>query len=128
VTVLPDKEREIVIVVLDGWKTNIVNGWFKTQEVADFSPLESVLMDISGSYMKVVQDNFDRVLELVYFNRFHVSQLFNKAPDKVRREKYRSLTDGIWERKSAEESPFWAFCVITIVPTIGARSGITFCR
>jgi len=47
---------------------------------------------MSGSYLKVVKDNFKAALSLVCFDRFHVSQLFNKALDKVRREEYQSLT------------------------------------
>jgi transposase len=62
----------------------MVSRWFKSQAACDFSEWESISMDMSDGYIKAVRENFERREEPIYFDRFHVSQHFNKGLDQAR--------------------------------------------
>jgi transposase len=85
ITTVIDKDSGNVLEVLPDRDAETVKNWVKCQEVADFSTVQSISMDMSGSFIKAVTDIFESAGELICFDRFHVSQLFNKALDKVRR-------------------------------------------
>jgi transposase len=91
VTTIIDKDTGNVLAVLDGKDSETVETWFRTQEIADFSTVKSISMDMSNSFIKAVMDMFESAEELICFDRFHVSQLINKALDKVRRAEYAAL-------------------------------------
>jgi transposase len=97
VTTVIDKDTGNVLDVLDGKDAETVKNWLKEQTIADFSTVKSISMDMSNSFIKAIMDTFESADELICFDRFHVSQLFNKALDKVRRWEYIELekVDGI---------------------------------
>jgi transposase len=93
VTVILDKDRDKVLAVLADRKAETVSEWFKTQKICDFSELESISMDMSDGFIKAVKENFENWEQLICFDRFHVSQHFNKALDKVRTREHREIAD-----------------------------------
>ena len=48
-------------------------------------------MDMWDPFINSVREHFERADELIAFDRFHVSQHFGKAVDKVRAEEHRAL-------------------------------------
>lgn len=84
VTVILDKERDVVLDVLDDRKAETLNVWFKTQEISDLGNLKSVTMDMWDPFINAVKKNFANADTLIAFDRFHVAQYFGKAVDKVR--------------------------------------------
>jgi transposase len=94
VTVILDKDKDGVLAVLPDRKGETVSEWFKSQNVCDFSELESISMDMSDGFIKAARENFGNWEELICFDRFHVSQHFNKGLDQVRRKEQRELEEG----------------------------------
>lgn len=86
VTVILDKDKDVVIDILDDRKAETLGEWFKTQKICDFTGISSITMDMWDPFIKAVQDNFENARELISFDRYHVAQYFCKAVDKVRAE------------------------------------------
>jgi len=91
VTVVYDKNRDMVIDVLDDRKAESLEIWLKTQETSDLSQLQSITMDMWDPYIKAVKAVIPKAEEKIAFDRFHVSKHFNDALDKVRRREHMSL-------------------------------------
>lgn len=91
VTVILDKDTDSIIDILDDRKAITLNTWFKTQDKSDFSKLESITMDMWDPFINAVKKNFKDAEKLIAFDRFHVSQHFCKALDKVRSEEHRGF-------------------------------------
>lgn len=89
VTVILDKDQDVVIDVLDDRKAETLRNWFKTQNKSDFSVLKSISMDMWDPFINAVKANFENAQELIAFDRFHVAQHFGKAVDKVRAQENR---------------------------------------
>jgi transposase len=85
VTIVYDKNSGKVLDVLDNRDAETVKEWFLGQEIAYFGFLESISMDMSRSFISAVKGLFPEWERQICFDRFHISQLFNKALDKVRR-------------------------------------------
>lgn len=84
VTVILDKEKDVVLDVLDDRKAETLNIWLKTQEISDLAALKSITMDMWDPFINAVKKNFENADQLIAFDRFHVAQYFGKAVDKVR--------------------------------------------
>lgn len=95
VTVILDKENDIIIDILDDRKAKTLKNWFKTQDKSDFSKLDSISMDMWDPFINAVKDNFENADKLIAFDRFHVAGHFGKALDKVRAEEYRILDSSL---------------------------------
>jgi transposase len=91
VTVIVDKDKGVVLDVLQDRKAASLDDWFKTQKTADFSALESVSMDMWDAFIKAVKDNFKNAERMIAFDRYHVAGHLGKAVDKVRAQENRDL-------------------------------------
>jgi len=91
VTVILDKDNDVIIDILDDRKAETLKTWFKTQDRSDFTALESISMDMWDPFINAVKANFEDADKLIAFDRFHVAGHFGKAVDKVRSEEHRSL-------------------------------------
>jgi transposase len=91
VSVILDKDNNTVLDVLQDRRAETLDGWFKTQKVADFKALRSISMDMWDAFIKAVKANFEKAESLIVFDRYHVAQHLNKAVDKVRAEEHREL-------------------------------------
>ena len=90
-TVVLDKDSNTVLDVLPDRKAETLDNWFKTQEMADFSTLKSVSMDMWDAFIKAVKANIKDAESIIAFDRYHVAQYLNKAVDKVRSLEHREL-------------------------------------
>jgi transposase len=91
VTVILDKDTDSIIDILDDRKAITLKTWLQTQEKSDFTKLESVTMDMWDPFINAVKKNFKDAHKLITFDRFHVSQHFGRAVDKVRSEEHREF-------------------------------------
>lgn len=91
VSVILDKDEDVIIDILDDRKASTLKNWFSTQEKSDFSRLQSISMDMWDPFINAVKSHFPHAEALIAFDRFHVAQHFGKALDKVRAEEYRTL-------------------------------------
>jgi transposase len=94
VTVILDKQNDVVLDILDDRKAETLDTWFKTQQIADFTSIQGISMDMWDPFIKAVSNNFDNSDSLIAFDKFHVAQHFNKAVDKVR----------AWENRTYQKS------------------------
>jgi transposase len=99
VTVILYKDTDILIDVLNDRKSETLETWLKMQEAFKLSFIESVSMDMWDAYIKAVKATIPGAERKITFDRFHVSQLFNNALDKVRRREHASFM------REAGESP-----------------------
>jgi len=91
VTIVYDKDRDMVIDVLDDRKAESLEIWLKTQENSDLSQLQSITMDMWDPYIKAVKASIPDAEGKIAFDRFHISKHLNEALDKVRRREHMSL-------------------------------------
>lgn len=92
VTVILDKDRDVVIDILQDRKAKTLDNWLNTQELCDFSGLRSITMDMWDPFIKAVMDNIPDAANLIAFDRYHVAQHFGKALDRVRAKEFRELS------------------------------------
>jgi len=91
VTVLLDKDMDSVIDVLQDRKAETLKKWLKTRGPDELNRIESITMDMWEPYIKAVMEAVPLWETKLAFDRFHVSQHFNRAVDKTRRREHRSL-------------------------------------
>ena len=91
VTVILDKDNDIVIDILNDRKAKTLKNWFKTQNKVTFSSLKSISMDMWDPFINAVKDNFKSADKLITFDRFHVASHFGRALNKVRAEEHRAF-------------------------------------
>jgi len=93
VTLIYDKDRDMVIDVLQDRKSETLEKWLKTQGNSDLSQLQSITMDMWDAYIKAVKASIPGAEWKIAFDRFHVIKLINEALDKVRRREHRSIQE-----------------------------------
>jgi transposase len=91
VTVIVDKDDGVVLDILQDRKSATLDGWLKSQKMADFSGLESVSMDMWDAFIKAVKDNVPNAGRKIAFDRYHVAGHLGKAVNKVRAQEHREL-------------------------------------
>lgn len=94
VTVILDKDTDSIIDILDDRKAITLKTWFETQEKSDFTQLKSITMDMWDPFINAVNKHFKNAETLIALDRFHVSQHFGRALNKVRAEEHREFLSG----------------------------------
>jgi len=106
-TIILDKDRDCVIDVLDDRKAETVKTWLKTQGSVDLSGLRSISMDMWDPFIKAFKEAIPEAEELIAFDRFHVSKLFNEALDKVRRREHSVFMNQVGESPLSKSRFEW---------------------
>jgi len=91
VTVLLDRDRDVVLDVLDGRGKEGLRAWLEAIPQEDREQLDHVTMDMWEPYINAVKETVANADQKICFDRFHVAQHFGKALDKVRAQEHRSL-------------------------------------
>lgn len=107
VTVILDKDDDVIIDILDDRKASTLKNWFRTQEKSDFSEVSSITMDMWDPFISAVKDHFPEAEALIAFDRFHVAQHFGRALDKVRAEEHRVLSSTFGESPLVKSKHQW---------------------
>jgi len=107
VTTILDKDRDCVMDVLDDRKSETLEKWLKTQENMDLSGINSISMDMWDPFIKAVREAVPGWEGKIAFDRFHVSQKFNEALDKVRRREHKALLKEMGESPLSKTRFLW---------------------
>jgi transposase len=91
VTVIIDKDHDIVLDILDDRKAETIEKWLKSRQKRHRATIETVSMDMWDPFILAVRNSLVDADKKICFDRFHVAQYFNKAVDKVRAEEHRLL-------------------------------------
>jgi transposase len=91
VTVVYDKDRDMIIDVLNDRKAETLEKWLKAHKTIELSHITSITMDMWDPYIKAVKEGIPGAEDKIAFDRFHVTKFFNDALDKVRSREHRSL-------------------------------------
>lgn len=90
VTVLVDRERGVVVDILDNRKKETLKKWLKANK-EQLSEVRTVSMDMWEPYINAVKETIEGAESKICFDRFHVASHFGKALDKVRVAEHRTL-------------------------------------
>lgn len=91
VTVILDRKNGRVLDVLDGRKGDELEKWLNRCPSHHVASLRTITMDMWDAYIKAVRKYVPDADSKICFDRFHVSQHFGKALDKVRAQEHRDL-------------------------------------
>lgn len=91
VTVIIDREKDLVLDVLDDRKIESLSNWLKDRPPHHLESLETITMDMWDPLIGAVRATIVEADKKICFDRFYVAQHFGKALDKVREMEHRSL-------------------------------------
>lgn len=91
VTVILDRNKDIVLDVLDDRKAESLEKWLRDRPAHHLTSVRTVTMDMWDPFIKAVRGSIAEANEKICFDRFHVAQHFGKALDKVRAQEHRQL-------------------------------------
>lgn len=89
VTVILDRQRDVVVDVLDDRKSETLENWLRDRPAHHLASLETVSMDMWDPFIRAVSLCIPGAREKICFDRYHVAQHFGKALDKVRAQEHR---------------------------------------
>lgn len=99
VTAIYDKDRDIIVDLLDDRKSETLEKWLKNRPFEHLEAVKTVSMDMWDPYILAVKNTIPDAMNKICFDRFHVAQHFGKAVDKVRAQENR------WFIKNGKVSP-----------------------
>ena len=91
VTVILDRQRDVVLEVLDDRKAQTLEQWLRSRPAHHLSSLKTLTMDMWDPFILAVRTCIPDADTKICFDRFHVAQHFGKALDKVRAQEHRGL-------------------------------------
>jgi transposase len=91
VTVILDRNRDIVLDVLDDRKAESLENWLKDRPAHHLKSVKTVTMDMWDPFIKAVRNGIPEADKKIGFDRYHVAQHFGKALDKVRAQEHRQF-------------------------------------
>jgi transposase len=93
VTVILDRERDVVLDVLDDRKAATLEQWLRGRPAHHLASLQTLTMDMWDPFILAVRNCIPDADAKICFDRYHVAQHFGKALDKVRAQEHRGLLD-----------------------------------
>ena len=91
VTVILDRQRDVVLDVLDDRKAESLERWLRGRPAHHLASVQTLTMDMWDPFILAVRNRIPDADEKICFDRFHVAQHFGKALDKVRAQEHRGL-------------------------------------
>lgn len=91
VTIVSDQNRGVVLYVGDGKDSESLETYYKSLSEAGVNRIESVSMDMSPAYISATKKCLPQADTAICFDRFHVSDAFGKALNKVRVREHKEL-------------------------------------
>jgi transposase len=97
VTVILDRNRDIVLDVLGDRKAESLQTWLRDRPAHHLSTVQTVTMDMWDPFIKAVKAVIPDAEKRICFDRYHVAQHFGKALDKVRAQEHRNILATVGE-------------------------------
>lgn len=92
VTIICDRDRDVILDVLDDRKSVTLEKWFKNRPEEHIKSIKTVSMDMWDPFILAIKNAMpDTAMDVICFDRFHVAQHFGKALDKVRAHEHRAF-------------------------------------
>jgi len=91
VTVILDRQNDVVLDVLDDRKAETLEQWLRGRPAHHLASIQTLSMDMWDPYILAVHNCIPDADAKICFDRFHVAQHFGKALDKVRAQEHRGL-------------------------------------
>lgn len=91
VTAIYDKDRDVIVDILDDRKSETLEKWLSSRPVEHRKAVKTVSMDMWDPYILALKNVIPDAMDKICFDRFHVAQHFGKAVDKVRAQENRGF-------------------------------------
>jgi len=91
VSVITDRDRRVVLEVLEDRKKETVLTWLDTLSTKQVKAIQTVSMDMWEAFINAFLEKLPGAERKICFDRFHVAGYFGKAVDRVRIEEHRAL-------------------------------------
>lgn len=90
-TVILDRDRDVVLDVRQDRKADTIESWLRQRPAHHLASIQTVTMDMWEPFITAVKRCVDDADEKICFDRFHVAQHFGMALDKMRDQEHRQL-------------------------------------
>lgn len=94
VSVITDRDRSIVLEVLEDRKKETVLAWLDTLNEEQKRDVQTVSMDMWEAFINAFMERIPDADHKICFDRFHVASYFGKAVDEVRIAEHKALKVG----------------------------------
>ena len=91
VSVITDRDRRVVLEVLEDRKKETVLTWLDTLSAPQTQAIETVSMDMWEAFINAFLERIPEADRKVCFDRFHIASYFGKAVDDVRIDEHKAL-------------------------------------
>ena len=91
VTVITDRDRRVVLEVLEERKKETVLTWLDTLDDRQKQAIQTVSMDMWEAFVNAFMERIPEADRKICFDRFHVASYFGKAVDAVRIDEHKTL-------------------------------------
>jgi transposase len=91
VSVITDRDRRVVLEVLEDRKKETVLTWLDTLSAPQTQAIETVSMDMWEAFINAFRERIPEADRKVCFDRFHIASYFGKAVDDVRIDEHKAL-------------------------------------
>ena len=97
VSVITDRERGVVLEVLEDRTKEHISSWLILQGTAQLSGIKSVSMDMWPAFINSFLEHVPEAKEKICFDRYHIASYFGNAVRKVRNQEHKKLIheDGV---------------------------------
>ena len=94
VSVITDRDRRVVLEVLEDRKKETVLAWLDTLSEAQRHEIQTVSMDMWEAFINAFKERLPEADRKICFDRFHVAGYLGKAVDDVRIAEHKALGKG----------------------------------
>ena len=91
ISVLTDRDRSIVLEVLEDRKKETVLAWLDTLDEGQLNGIQTVSMDMWEAFINAFLERVPDADSKICFDRFHIASYFGKAVDDVRIGEHKAL-------------------------------------
>ncbi len=91
VSVITDRDRRVVLEVLEDRKKETVRTWLDTLSDQQKQAIQTVSMDMWEAFINAFLERIPDADQKICFDRFHIASYFGKAVDDVRIQEHKAL-------------------------------------
>jgi len=91
VTVITDRDRGVVLEVLEDRKKETVDEWLKSLDERQRRAIRTVTMDMWEAFINAFREHIPDADRKICFDRFHIASYFGKAVNQVRIDEHKRL-------------------------------------
>ncbi len=120
VSVITDRDRRVVLEVLEDRKKETVLAWLDTLDDRQKQAIQTVSMDMWEAFINAFLERIPDANRKICFDRFHIASYFGKAVDDVRINEHKASEH---QAATCSRTPSISGCATRNEPTTAAASG-----